>query len=99
MESKKPASEETGKMNGLPCVLLQDAGGTSAYSPLPDTQAVSYGITDPLRGQVLGNQIFNCKDPPVGSLPVLANTIYNQVKNEQEVVWMKIVPQQVIANG
>jgi hypothetical protein len=33
-------------MNGLPCVWLQDEGGTRAYTPLPDTQAVSYGITD-----------------------------------------------------
>jgi hypothetical protein len=27
--------------------------------------------------------------PPVGILPVLAYIIYNQVTNEQEVVWMK----------
>ena len=45
-ESKKPASEETGLMNGLPCVGLQDGGGTRSHILLPDTQAVSYGITD-----------------------------------------------------
>jgi hypothetical protein len=38
--------------------------GTSPVPCLPDTPAVSYGITDPLRGRVLGIQIFNCKDPP-----------------------------------
>jgi hypothetical protein len=32
----------------------EDEGGTRAYTLLPDTQAVSYGITDPLRGQVFG---------------------------------------------
>ena len=37
---------ETGQMNRVPCVRLLDAGGTSAYTLLPDTQAVSYGITD-----------------------------------------------------
>jgi len=36
--------------------------GTSPVPCLPDTPAVSYGITDPLRGRVLGIQIFNCKD-------------------------------------
>jgi hypothetical protein len=44
----------------------------------PDTQAVSYGITDPLRVQALGNQIFNCKDTPC-SLLLLAGSIYNHV--------------------
>ena len=36
-------------MNGLPCVCQQDSGGKKAYTLLPDTQAVSHGITDSLR--------------------------------------------------
>jgi len=36
-----PASEEMGKMNGLLCLWLQDAGGTSPFIKLPDTRAVS----------------------------------------------------------
>ena len=41
---KIASSEETGKMNGLPCVWQQDVGGTSAYTLLPDTQAVSLRV-------------------------------------------------------
>ena len=36
--------------------------------------------------QGLGIQLLR---PPVGSLSVLRNTIYNQVTIEQEVVWVK----------
>ena len=75
-------------MDGLPCVCLQDVGGTSTYTLLPDAQAVSYGITDPLRGQVSGIKYLVVR-PQVGSLLVLANTKYNQVTNEQEGVGMK----------
>ena len=52
---KKARLRRDGPVNGLPCVWLQDGDGTTPYTLLPDTQAVSYGITDPLRGQVLGN--------------------------------------------
>ena len=62
--------------------------GTSTYVLFPDTQAISHGITDPLRGQVSGIK-YSIVRPPVDSLPVLANTIYNQVTNEQVVVWVK----------
>ena len=44
------------------CDRLKGAGGTSAYTMLSDDRAVSYVIVDPFRGQVLGNQKFNCKD-------------------------------------
>jgi hypothetical protein len=43
---KKARLRRDGQVNGLPCKGLQDVGGTSAYTLLPDTQAVSYGITD-----------------------------------------------------
>jgi len=49
-------------MNGLPCVCLQDAVGTSASTLLPDTPAI-LGIIDSKREQVLGQKMFNCKDP------------------------------------
>jgi hypothetical protein len=33
-------------VSGLPCIWLQDAGGRSTYTLLPDTRTVSYMITD-----------------------------------------------------
>ncbi len=72
-----------GPVNGLPCIWLQDAGGTSAYTLLPDTRAVSYGITD------IEDKKYSIVWPPVGSLPVLRNTIYNQINNKQEDLRMK----------
>ena len=67
---------------------VREEGSHWTYTLLPDTRAVSYGITDPLRGQVSGIK-YSIVRPPVGSLPVLRNTIYNQVTNEQEVLGMK----------
>ena len=63
-------------MNGLPCVWLQDEGGTSTCTPLPCC---------PLRGhRHQENLIFNCIVPPC-SLLKLASSLYNQLPNEQEV--------------
>jgi hypothetical protein len=43
---KKARLRRDGQVNGLPCVWLQGMGGTSTQTLLPDTRAVSYGITD-----------------------------------------------------
>ena len=43
---QKARLRRDGFVNGLQCGWLQDAGGTSAYTQLPDTQAISYGITN-----------------------------------------------------
>ena len=49
----------------------------------PTARPVPYGVID-----IKGIKYLIVR-PPVGSLSVLANTIYNQVTNEQEDVWMK----------
>jgi hypothetical protein len=85
---KKARLRKDGLVNGSLCLWLQDTGGTSTCTLLPDIPAVSYGDTDPLRGQVSGIK-YSIVGPTVGSLSVLRNTIYNQVTNEQEFVWVK----------
>jgi hypothetical protein len=49
-KQKKPASEETGWMNRLPCILLQDVGGTTPHTLLPAPRPVPLGYRYPMRG-------------------------------------------------
>ena len=46
----------------------------------PDARPMPYGIIDIRRFR------YSIVRPPVGSLPVLANTIYNPVTIEQEII-------------
>ena len=55
-------------------------------SPIP--RRYPMGLPIPFGDRCLGIKYSNVR-PPVGSLSVLANTIYNQVTNEQEVIRLK----------
>jgi len=62
---KKARLRRDGLEYGLPCVWLQDEGGTSTHTLLPNARPVPQGTG-------IREWLFNCKDPP-RSLLVLAS--------------------------
>jgi hypothetical protein len=60
---KKARLRRDGLEYGLPCVWLQDEGGTSTYTLLPDTRPVPPGYKHPIRAHALGISYSIVKTP------------------------------------